>query len=181
MINTDTYIGPSFSMKNRISRVIWRVIYYIFFKYSPIPFHEWRSIILRCFGAKIGQGVHVYPDVNIWAPWNIEIGDLSGIANGTTLYSQDIIKIGRKVVISQDSFICTGTHDYKDIGFPLRTKPINIKDNVWIASKCFIHPGVTVGEGAVVGACSVVTKDIPSWMICSGNPCIPIKKRVLVN
>ncbi|MFP5042051.1 WcaF family extracellular polysaccharide biosynthesis acetyltransferase [Parasediminibacterium sp. JCM 36343] len=179
MINIDTYTGASFPLKNRIGRLVWGIVYVVFFRYSPRPLHQWRSFLLRCFGAKIGKGVHVYPQVTIWAPWNIEIGDYSGIANGVNLYSQGHISIGKKVVISQDSYVCTGTHDYTDRGFPLKTKPIKIEDKVWIATKCFIHPGITVGEGAVVGACSVVTKSLPPWMICSGNPCLPIKKRIL--
>lgn len=179
MVNTDTYTGPSFSIANRAARTIWSLAYAIFFRFSPKPFHGWRRLLLRCFGAKIGQGVHVYPKVEIWAPWNLEIGDLSGIGDGASLYSQDKIKIGKKVVISQGTQLCTGTHDYTDPGFPLRTKPIHVEDNVWITMKCFVHPGVTIGQGAVVGAGSVVTKDMPSWTVCAGNPCKPLKARTL--
>jgi len=175
----DTFKDASFSVTNRLMRLLWSVVYFIFFKYSPKPFHEWRSIILRCFGANIGRGVHVYPKVVIWAPWNLSIGDETGIANGAILYSQGKIIIGKRVVISQGTYICTGTHDYTQKEFPLYTKVINIHDNVWIAAESFVHPGVTINEGCVVGARSVVTKDLSAWMVCSGNPCIPIKKRIL--
>lgn len=177
MYNTDTRIGPSFSLKNRFLRVIWEISYFILFRFSPKPFHSWRSFILKLFGAKIGKGVHVYPGVKIWAPWNLSIGDFSGIANGVILYSQGIISIGKRVVISQGSHLCTGTHDYTEFGFPLRTKPILIKDEVWIAAEVFIHPGITINTGSVVGARSVVTKDLPEWMICSGFPCMPLRLR----
>ena len=179
MINTDTHSGPSFSLVNRIQRLVWGIVYLIFFKYSPRPLHSWRSIILRIFNAKIGKGVHVYPKVQIWAPWNLDLGDQCGIGNGVNLYSQDKIIIGKKTVISQGVQICTGTHDYTKIGFPLISKPILIGDNVWVAADSFIHPGVSIGEGAVIGARSVVTKNIPTWMVCSGNPCKPIKERIL--
>lgn len=179
MHNKDTFTGPSFSLRNRLSRLVWDVVATFLFYYSPRPLHTWRSFLLRCFGAKIGKGVHVYPKVAIWAPWNLEIGDKSGIANGVTLYSQGKIRIGKRVVISQGSYLCTGSHDYTDKGFPLYTKDINIRDDVWIAAGTFIHPGVTVEEGAVVGAKSVVTKDVPAWMVCSGHPCKPLKKREL--
>jgi putative colanic acid biosynthesis acetyltransferase WcaF len=144
---------------------------------SPRPLHAWRSFLLRCFGAKIGKSVHVYPGVRIWAPWNLEIGDQSGIASGVILYSQGKISIGKRVVISQGSHLVAGTHDYTVPGFPLITMPIVIKDHVWIAAEAFIHPNITIHEGCVVGARSVVTRNMPAWMVCSGHPCKPIKQR----
>lgn len=176
-INTDTFSSPSFSLINRLARVTWNIVYLILFRFSPSPLFAWRSALLRLFCAKIGKGVHVYPGVKIWAPWNLEIGDYSGIASGVILYSQGKIKIGKKVVISQGAHVCAGTHDYTDPGFPLVTKPIVIMDHVWIAAEAFIHPGISIGEGTVIGARSVVTKDMPSWMICASNPCTAIKSR----
>lgn len=132
---------------------------------------------MRCFGAKVGRGVHVYPKVKIWAPWNLELLDECGIANGVILYSQGKIKIGERTVISQGSHLCAGTHDYSLPGFPVIAMPINIGDNAWVAAEAFIHPGVTIGEGCIVGARSVVNEDMPQWMICAGHPCKPVKKR----
>jgi putative colanic acid biosynthesis acetyltransferase WcaF len=178
-INQDTFTGASFSFKNRARRTVWSLVYWFLFSPSPKPLHSWRSFLLRLFGATIGKGVHVYPGVKIWAPWNLEIGDQSGIADRVILYSQGKISIGKKVVISQGTHLCAGTHDYTDLGFRLITKPIIIHDHVWIAAEAFIHPGVTIGEGAVIGARSVVTKDMPAWMVCSGHPCFPAKDRKL--
>lgn len=181
MYNVDTHTGPSFSFRNRLVRMAWGVVSALLFIWSPKPFHGWRSFLLRCFGAKIGKGVHVYPKVKIWAPWNLEIGDQTGIANGVILYSQGKIRIGRKSVISQGAHLCAGTHDYTREGFPLVTKPIIIGDDCWLAAEVFVHPGVTVHNGAVIGARSVVTKDMPPWMVCVGFPCQPIKERRLTN
>jgi putative colanic acid biosynthesis acetyltransferase WcaF len=153
--------------------------YLLLFRYSPKPFHSWRSLILRLFGAKVGNGVHVYPKVEIWAPWNLIIGDETGIANGVKLYSQGNIIIGKRVVISQGAHLCSGTHNFNKIGFPLITKPITIGDQAWIAAEVFVHPGIIIGEGAVIGARSVVTKSISPWMVCSGFPCVELKKRVI--
>ena len=177
--NTDSFTQPSFSLKNRVARVAWNIVYALLFRLSPNFLHRWRSFLLRCFGAKVGKGVHVYPRVKIWAPWNVELKDQCGIANGATLYSQGHISIGYRAVISQDSYICTGTHAYWLSGQPLITFPIIIQDFVWVAAGAFVNPGVTIEEGAVIGARSVVTKDMPAWTICAGHPCKPIKPRVM--
>ena len=178
MHNVDTHTGPSFSFQNRLGRMVWNVFYVIFFQYSPNVLHGWRVFWLRVFGAKIGKGVHVYPKVSIWAPWNIEIADYSGVGNGAKLYSQGKIAIGRKVVISQGAHICAGTHDYTNPGFPLITKPIFIGDFAWIAAEAFVHPGVKIAEGCVIGTRSVVVGDMPAWTICAGFPCKPIRERI---
>ncbi|MET0243825.1 MAG: WcaF family extracellular polysaccharide biosynthesis acetyltransferase [Flavitalea sp.] len=177
MHNQDTYTGPSFSLKNRLARVIWNTVYAVLFRYSPRPLHGWRSMLLKLFGAKLGKNVHIYPGVKIWAPWNLEVADDTGIANDAILYSMGKIKIGKRVTISQGSHICAGTHDYTQKGFPLLAIPITIGDYVWVAAESFIHPGVTINDGAVIGARSVVTKDVPEWMVCAGHPCKPLKKR----
>jgi len=176
-VNQDTRTGPSFSISNRMARVLWGFVQATVFAWSPRPVHAWRSMLLRLFGAKIGRGVHVYPGVKIWAPWNLEIGDESGCANGVTLYSQGKITLGKRVVVSQNSHLCTGTHDYERAGFPLVTKSISVGDDAWIAAEVFIHPGVAIGEGTVIGARSVVTHDMPSWSVCAGHPCRLIKQR----
>jgi putative colanic acid biosynthesis acetyltransferase WcaF len=175
----DTFKNPSFSFQNRILRVFWNIFNLFFIKYSPKPFHAYRGFLLKIWGAKIGKGVHIYPKVIIWAPWNIELNDEVGIANGVELYSQGKIKVGKRSVISQGSYICTGTHDYTLKENPLYTKDIIIGENVWIAAQSFIHPGITINNGVVVGARSVVNKDLPAYYVCSGNPCVPIKKRTL--
>jgi len=179
MHNIDTVKGPSFSLKNRLARVLWNVVSFFIFRLTPNPLHKWRAFVLRVFGAKVGKSVHVYPRVKIWAPWNLTLGDECGIANGVTLYAQGQIAIGKRTVISQGAHLVAGTHDYTKKGFPLYTMPITIKDYVWIAAETFIHPGIEIGEGAVIGARSVVTKNQPPWMVCAGHPCKPIKARII--
>ena len=178
-INVDTHTGPSFSLRNRLGRIVWGLTSFLLFRFSPKPLHAWRSFLLRCFGAKVGSGVHVYPGVKIWAPWNLELEDECGIASGATLYCQGKITVGRQAVISQGAYLVTGTHDYTKAGFPLITTPIHVGDQAWIAAEAFVHPGVTIGEGCVIGARSVVTKNMPDWMVCAGHPCTPIKIRTI--
>lgn len=180
MHNIDTHTGPSFSVGNRLKRLTWNIIAATLFRWSPKPFHAWRSLILRSFGAKVGKGVHVYPAVKIWAPWKLALGDQCGIADGVILYSQEKIIIGKRVVISQGSHLVTGTHDFTKPGFQLITSPITIGDFAWIAAEAFIHPGVTIGTGCVIGARSVVTRNMPEWMVCAGHPCKALKERVSI-
>jgi len=175
--NQNTFTGPSFSLKNRFLRFFWNNIYIILFKYSPRQFFLWRSLLLKCFGAKIGVGVHIYPKVKIWAPWNIEIGNNVGISDGAVLYSQDKIKIGDRTVISENTYICTGTHDYRDKGFKLYTRPIIIAEDCWLSYGVFVHPGIIISQGVIIGACSVVIKNLSECSVYSGNPCKKIKNR----
>ncbi|PZX52077.1 DapH/DapD/GlmU-related protein [Algoriphagus chordae] len=173
--------GPSFSFKNRVGRLIWWLVCLLFFRYTPKNFHVWRRAILRLFGAQIGRKCHIYPKARIWAPWNLKMEDESSIADGSIIYSQDLIHIGFRTIISQGVHICAGTHDHRYRGFPLITKPIYIGDWVWIAAEAFIHPGVSIGDGCVIGARSVVTKNMPKWMVCSGFPCEPLKPRIFLD
>ncbi|RYG42466.1 MAG: putative colanic acid biosynthesis acetyltransferase [Chitinophagaceae bacterium] len=181
MHNADTYTGASFSLSNRIGRVVWNISNILFFRFSPRPLHGWRNFLLRLFGAKIGKGVHIYPGVKIWAPWNLEIGNEAGIGNGAILYSQAKIIVGYRATISQGTHVCTGTHDYTKAGQPLIAFPITIGDRAWVAAEAFIHPGVSIGEGAVIGARAVVTQDMPPWMVCAGHPCKPLKARIITD
>ena len=178
-INADTHTGPSFSLRNRLARLVWNVAYALLFYPSPRPFHGWRRLVLKLFGAKIGKGCHIYPHARIWAPWNLICDNEAGVGDGAILYNQALITLGKRAVVSQGAHLCSGSHDYESPGFELFAKPITVGAHAWLAAECFVHPGVTIGEGAVIGARSVVTRDMPAWTVCAGNPCKPIKPRVM--
>ena len=175
--DADAYTEPCFSLRNRILRTVWGVVYVLLFRYSPKTFHLWRIFLLRCFGASIGRHCHIYPKAVIWAPWNLEMGDYSCFADDVICYSMAKIKVGDRCVISQGARLIAATHDYNDPRFPLVARRIDIMDHVWVASEAFISYGVRINEGAVIGARSVVTKDIPEWTVCAGNPCSVVKER----
>ena len=175
----DSYSAPSFSLKNRIMRLLWNFTCLLLFRPSLWFMNGWRSGLLRLFGAKIGRGCTVKATVKIWAPWNLEMEDLACLADNVTVYSMAMIKLGKKSIVSQGAHLCAGTHDFESQNFQLYSKPITIGADAWVCAEAFVGPGVTVGEGAVLGARGVAMKDLPAWTVCAGNPCKPIRARVM--
>lgn len=176
--DNNPYKEASFSLRNRVARQVWNIVWTLFFRPTPKPFHAWRSFILRLFGAKIGKGTHIYPRAKIWAPWNLVTGQFVGIADDVTIYNMDRIEIGDYSVISQGTHLCGGSHDYNSSNFQLYAKPILIGAHSWICSEAFISLGVEVAEGVVVGARSVVTKSIAEpWTVHAGHPARKIGAR----
>ena len=181
LLTVQPYVNE-FTFPFKIKRAAWIIISFALFKPTPRwPLNGWRIFLLKLFGATIGRGCRIDPSCRVWAPWNLTMGDYSCLGPDVDCYSMSPIRMGAKVTVSQRSFLCTGTHEIHTSEKRLITKPIELRDFSWIAAEVFVHPGVTVGEGAVIGARSVVLKDMPSWMICAGFPCKPIKPRVVQN
>jgi len=172
-------------MSNKFARAAWQVAWLLLYRPTPRVWHGWRAFLLRCFGAKIGSPAYIYPSSRVWAPWNLEMGIHSTLADGVECYCVDKVTLGSFSTVSQFSYLCTASHDYLDPAIltqpqmPLVTGPITIGDRVWITTDVFVAPGVTIGDGAVVLARSSVFGDIPEWTVAAGNPAKPIRKRVL--
>ena len=169
------------NLSEKLYRGIWNFTWFSLARWTPRFFNSWRIFLLKFFGAKIGEKVLIFGSVKIDIPSNFEIGDYSAIGKRVWVYNFSKIKIGSNSVVSQDTTICSASHDYSHPYMSLYAKPISIGDNVWLAANCFIMPGITIEDGAVVGACSVVTKDISEWTVNAGNPCKTVRKRVLVD
>ena len=137
----------------------------------------WRVFLLRLFGAKVGKLCTVLPSVRIWAPWNLELEDFICLAADVECYCVDKIIVRRQAVVSQGTFLCTASHDFRSRNYDLIHKPIEIGRAAWITAKVVVLPGVKIGEGAVVGAGAVVSKDVAPWTIVAGNPAKEIGKR----
>jgi putative colanic acid biosynthesis acetyltransferase WcaF len=174
----DPFTGPSFTLGHRARRQIWSIVWLLLFRPSPRPFHVWRNFLLRIFGASLGQHVHIYPSVKVWAPWNLEIGNYVGMGAGTNVYCMDRVAIGDYAVISQGTHLCAGSHDFNSTNFQLVTAPITIGSRVWLCADSFVGPGVFIADGNVIGARGVVTKSIgESWCIWAGIPVKRVGKR----
>lgn len=171
-------VARKYSRTELVRRVLW-MFGRLLFRFSPRPLFGWRRFVLRLFGAQVGKGVHIYNSAVIYMPWNLCIGDWSAVGEEALIYNLGMITIGEQVTISQRAHLCAGTHDYTDPGMPLLKPPITIEDRAWVCADAFVGPGVTVGEGAVVGARAVIMRDVEPWMVVAGNPAKPIKRRVL--
>lgn len=165
------------SLSNRAARALWGIVHLTLFRTSPRPLHRWRNWLLRLFGAKIHPSAHVYHSARIWAPWNLTMGEYSCIADDADVYNAAPITIGDHSTVSQYSFLCTASHDFEDVNHPLITAPIQIGSRCWIAADVFIGPGVTIGDGAVIGARSSVFGDIEPWKVALGCPAKSIRPR----
>lgn len=164
--------------KNGIIIILWWIIQGTVFRYSLHNAYKWRAFLLRLFGAKIGRNTKIRSSASFYYPWKITIGDNTWIGDNVTLYSLDKIIIESNCVISQKSYLCTGSHEISSEHFQLVTKPIIIGKGVWIASDVFIYPGITVEEYAVVAARSTVTKCLSSMKVYAGSPAKYIKDRI---
>lgn len=171
--------GPSFSLANRLTRLAFGAIWLLLARWTPRPFNPWRILLLRLFGARIGRGVMVYGSARIWLPAHLEMADGSTLGPGVECYAMAPISIGSGAIISQRAHLCAGTHDHRDPAFQLYARPIRIGDGAWIAAEAFVGPGVTVGEGAVLGARGCAFADLEPWTVYSGNPAVALGPRVI--
>jgi putative colanic acid biosynthesis acetyltransferase WcaF len=151
--------------------MLWWLVQAIAFPLSLHNLNDFRCFLLRLFGAKIGIGVVIRPTARFTYPWKVEIDDYSWIGDDVVFYSVDQIIIGSHCVISQKSYLCTGSHDIKDRSFALVTAPIKIGNGAWIATDCFVAAGVNIGSNSVIGARSSVMKSISARKVAWGNPC----------
>ena len=170
--------AAKYSGAEMLLRLLW-TFGEILFRFSPRPCFGWRRMVLRCFGARIGNHVHIYNSAIIYFPWNLQIDDWSSIGEGALIYNLGPVTIGSRSTISHRAHLCAGTHDYRRIDLPLLKPPIVIENQVWVCAGAFIGPGVNIGEGAVVGARAVAIADVEPWSVVAGNPARFLKKRVM--
>lgn len=165
------------SFPNKAARAAWGVAWLLLYRPSPRPFHAWRRMILRCFGATIGRGARPYPTAVIWAPWKLTMGDHSTMGDGVDCYSVARIELGRHATVSQRAYLCSASRDIDDPQNHLMTAPIVIAEYGWVASEAFVGPGVTVGEGGVVAARGVAVRHVKPWTVVGGNPAKFLRNR----
>lgn len=172
----------SISITNRFKRLLWYATYLFLFRPFPTKFfRRWRNLVLRLFGARIHSKAGVYSSAKIWAPWNLVLEENAWLGPSVNCYNVDKITLEKNATVSQGSHLCTASHDIFSVKHELITAPILIESDSWIAVDAYVHMGVTIGQGAVVGANACVYKNVESWTIVGGNPAKFIKKRIFKN
>jgi putative colanic acid biosynthesis acetyltransferase WcaF len=163
------YASP-WSLRERMQLFLWSLWWALFCRWTPKPFNAWRLLCLRAFGCNIQGRPFVHQRARIQIPWHVTLHHKSCVGDRANLYSLGEIELGRDSVIAQEAYLCTGTHDFSHPDTPLLTAKITIGANAFVGARAFVMPGIRIGEGAVVGACSVVTRDLPPWTVSAGNP-----------
>ena len=173
----DPYLLPQTSVRNRVARGLWQLVYLLLFRPSPRPLHAWRAFLLRCFGAELGRDCHIYAKAVIWAPWNLRCDAGACIADGAVIYNAAPVHLGSHAIVSQDAYLCAATHDIDDPAFPMVTAPISIGPYAWVCARAAVLAGVRLHEGAVLGLGAVASKDLESWGVYGGIPARRIRQR----
>ena len=153
---------------------------YMLFQVGLIPSHHIRKFIYKALGAEIGKNVVFHFRTEVRGLHRLKIGDGTIIGDNALLAAQRGLTIGKNVNLSSNVSIYSGAHDHRDPYFrstPATTRPINIGDRVWIGSNAIILTGVHIGEGAVVCAGCVVTKDVEPYAVVAGVPAKKVNER----
>ncbi len=148
----------------------WDFAWPLLCRWTPKPLNPWRLLVLRVFGATIQGTPFVHQRARLQMPWNVELHDRACVGDRANLYSLDRITLHAGSLVAQEAYLCTGTHDLQDAEWPLLTAPIVVGERAFVGARAFVLPGVTIGARAVVGAMSVVTRDVAPEVTVRGNP-----------
>jgi len=153
-----------------LAQYCFEVSWALLARWTPKPFNPLRLLLLRLFGAKVAWGAFVHSRARVTHPWNVTLHSQSCLGDRAHAYALGRIVLGHRATLAQEAYLCTGTHDLQDPALPLITAPIVVGDNAFLGARAFVMPGVTIGANAIVGACSVVTRDVPPSITVAGNP-----------
>lgn len=162
-----------------MKEALWLLVNLFLFRLCPFSLSALKRCVLRAFGARIGTGVVIKPQVKITFPWKLEIGNNVWLGEESWFLNLERIIVGDNVCISQRAFLCTGNHNYHVTTFDLIVKPIVVEDGAWIGAACWVAPGIAIGTHAVLTAGSVATSSLEPWGIYQGNPATFLKQRKL--
>lgn len=170
--------GPSFAMRNRLLRAAWNPAWFLLASWTPPALHPWRRFLLRLFGADLAPRCDVRGSARIWYPPNLRLARGALIAERVDCYNMAMVSLDEGALVSQGAHLCTGNHDIDAASFQLIAKPIHLGRRSWVAADAFVAPGVTLGEGAVLGARAAAFKDLQPWTLYIGNPAQPKRMRL---
>jgi putative colanic acid biosynthesis acetyltransferase WcaF len=175
---SSPYESP-WTTSDRILRALWEFSWALFCVWTPKPANPWRLFWLRTFGAKIEGTPFVHQRARIAIPANLILHDRACLGDRANAYSLGEIEIGARATVAQEVYLSTGSHDFTRAEFPLVTAKITIGEDAFVGARAFVLPGVTIGARSVIGAGSVVTKDVPADSKVAGNPARPLRTEAL--
>jgi putative colanic acid biosynthesis acetyltransferase WcaF len=176
----DSAYASPWTVGQRVKMLLWSGTWKVLCSWTPKPLNRWRLLVLRAFGAKLFGTPFVHPNARIQIPWRLTMHHRACLGDGATAYTLDEVVIEEGATVAQEAYLCTGTHDFSSPALPLQTAPIIVGAHAFIGARAFILPGVKIGRGAIAGAASVVTKNIPDNTVAVGNPAKPIGLRPLL-
>lgn len=172
----DAYTSP-WSLGMRLRMAAWLVVWTLCCRWTPKFCSRWRVLVLGLFGARVSGRPFVSGSARIKIPWHLTLEDRACLAPECVIYNLAPITLRARSTVAQEAYLCAGSHDLSDPRLQMTVAPIEVGEDAFIFARAMVLPGVRIGAGAVIGAAAVVTKDMPAWTICAGNPCRPLKPR----
>jgi putative colanic acid biosynthesis acetyltransferase WcaF len=176
MPQASAYHSP-WPLRVRLAVGLWALVWLFLFRPTPKPLTRWRLFLLRCFGARVTGRPFVDASVIVKMPWHLVLEDRATVGVRCEIYNLGPITLRERCTVAQQAYLCAGTHDFSLPNLPLVVGPIEVGADAFVCARAFVLPGVMIGEGAIVGACSVVTKDVAPWTVVAGNPARPVGHR----
>ena len=175
--NLKNFSNPQFDRgASALKYGVWYIVNSILFK-TGFPISGIKVTCLRLFGAKVGKGVVIKPNVNIKFPWKLEIGNDVWIGEKVWVDNLDKVQIADNVCISQGAMLLCGNHNYKKSSFDLITAPIVLESGVWICAKATVGPGVICQENSILSPNSFANKSLEKDSVYMGVPAQKVKAR----
>ena len=162
---------------NKIYRFFWNIFHTLFIRFSPAPFFKYRVILYNLWGANLDTYSYIYPSTKVWDPRRLTMHLGSCIGPNVEVYNVCDIEIHKNALVSQNTFLCTASHDMESSSFDLIGGSIAIEESAWVCADCFIGPSVVIGKGSACLARSVVVKNINNETVVGGNPAVFLKDR----
>lgn len=169
----SAYASP-WTKAERLRLMLWEYCWLLLCVWTPKPANRWRLFWLQLFGAKLYGRPFVHQRARIAIPWHLVLHDRACLGDRANAYTLGEIEIHEQATVAQEAYLCTGTHAFDNPALPLQTAKITVGARAFIGARAFVMPGVTIGADAVVGSCSVVTKDVSPNSVVVGNPARPI-------
>ncbi|MBB6441775.1 putative colanic acid biosynthesis acetyltransferase [Phycisphaera mikurensis] len=158
--------------------MLWALVEATLFRLTWPTWYRWRAFLLRCFGADVHPTTKIRRTCRFMCPWNLSVGDDTATGEEVWFYCLGPVTVGKRVTLSHFCKLCAGSHDYtRPASMPMLRPPIEIGDDAWVATDAFVGPGVTIGEGAILGARGGAFRSLEPWTVYVGSPCRPLKKR----